>query len=100
LVCAKHQTQKLWITDVTGFGKSVDQLEGSFSVVFQNEPSAFTGLGYAHPMMLLGDAMSAEQHRNFPEVCKPRTVLCQGAKDLFASPTSGKICNLIHIVQG
>ena len=35
LVFAMHQPQKFSATDVASFGKSVDQLEGSFPVIFQ-----------------------------------------------------------------
>src|SRR5262249_46349294 len=97
LVFAKHQLQKLWITDVTSFGKSVDQLEGSSPVAFQNEASTFTGFGYARPMLIFRNAIITEQRRNFREVCKPRTVVREATKNLFAGPTSGKIGDLIHV---
>ena len=98
LLC--HQPRKFGVTDVASFGKSVDQLEGSFPVVFQNEPSAFTRLGYTRPMLIFGNAISVEQHGNFAKVRKPCTIVRWTVKELFASPTGSETCGSIHVVQG
>ena len=77
---------------MASFGKSVDQLEGSFPVIFQNEPSAFTRLGYTRPMLIFGNAISVEQHGNFAKVRKPCTIVRWTVKELFASPTGSETC--------
>ena len=100
LVFAMHQPQKFCVTDVASFGKSVDQLEGAFPVVFQNDPSAVSSLGYEQPMRIFVNPFSVEQHGNFLEVRKPRTVVRWTVKELFASPTGSEFCSLIHIVRG
>ena len=100
LVFAMHQPQKFSATDVASFGKSVDQLEGSFPVIFQDEPSAFTRLGYTRPMLIFGNALSVEQHGNFAKVRKPCTIVRWTVKELFASPTGSETCGSIHVVQG
>ena len=100
LVFAMHQPQKFSATDVASLGKSVDQLGCSFPVVFQNDPSAFTGLGYTRPMLIFGNALSVEQHGNFAKVRKPCTIVRWTVKELFASLTGSETCGSIHVVQG
>src|SRR5262245_57143507 len=69
-------------------------------MVFQNGPSAFTGLGYTSPMFNFGNAIVGKQHRNFLEVRKPRTVVRWTVKELFANPAGSETCGFIHVVQG